>query len=98
MGVQAAAGGLFEQQRHERRDQSVTRRNRASDSGFGREEERQHAETLQDAREGFVTLVRALPEEVRALALGGSEPPARAPRKSPSFRRPAPESLMWTKH
>ena len=54
-----------------------------SDSVLGREEEREHAETLQDARERFVALVQALPEEVRALALAGSEPPARAPRKWP---------------
>lgn len=58
-------------------------RKRAYDSVLGREEERQHAETLRDAREEFVALVQALPEEIRASAMGASEPPACAPRKWP---------------
>ncbi len=58
-------------------------RKRAYDSVLGREEERRHAETLQDGREGFVALVQALPEEIRASAMGTSEPPTCAPRKWP---------------
>jgi len=45
-------------------------RDLGSDSVLSREDEREHAETLQDAREGLV-------------ALAGSELPARAPRKWP---------------
>ena len=71
-------------QQHKSTDPTTTHfRDLDSDSALVREKERRHAETLQDARERFVALVQALPEEVRARAMAGGKPPTSASRNWP---------------